>query len=94
MKGRRKRSKPELLLEFLSFCRNERASTHIMYGVNTSYEVEHKYLEACTRAGLLDVREDGNKKKYKTNESGKKVLELGESFMKQIKEVLEYLRED
>ena len=77
-----KRTNLEITAEILSFCKQPRTKTHVMYNTNLSWQMLQKYLSQLQTRGLLEVHH--SQTKYATTQKGLK-------FVEKWKELLELL---
>ncbi len=80
-----KRSKFEIISEILLSCSNSGTNiTKIVYRVNLNFKVAQQYLDYLVQNELIEVIENGKKKKYVATEKGRdfvrKFREINESL--------------
>ena len=68
-----KRTNLEITAEILSFCKQPRTETHMMYRTNLSWQMLQKYLSQLQTRGLLEVHH--SQTKYATTQKGLKFVE-------------------
>ena len=77
-----KRTNLEITAEILSFCKQPRTKTHVMYNTNLSWQMTQKYLSQLQSLGLLKIHHSVTK--YATTQKGLK-------FVKKWKELVDLL---
>ena len=75
-----KRTNLEITAEILSFCKQPRAKTHVMYNTNLSWQITQKYLSQLQSLGLLEAHH--SKTKYTTTRKGLKFVEKWRELIK------------
>ena len=81
------RNKLEITRDILLAAGNEGSrKTHIMYGANLSYKLLKRYLEAVSKAGLI---ERNGESFYEITEEGKLFLKLYSDYEEKRKEIRE-----
>jgi len=68
-----KRTNLEITAEILSFCKQPRTKTHVMYNTNLSWQMLQKYLSQLQSLDLLEVHHSVTK--YATTQKGLKFVE-------------------
>ena len=68
-----KRTNLEITAEILSFCKQPRTKTHVMYNTNLSWQMLQKYLSQLQTRGLLEIHHSVTK--YATTQKGLKFVE-------------------
>jgi predicted transcriptional regulator len=68
-----KRTNLEITAAILSFCKQPRTKTHVMYNTNLSWRMTQKYLSQLQSLELLEVHH--SQTKYATTQKGLKFVE-------------------
>lgn len=71
----KRRDRLFIMAEILTIAKDGSLKTQIMYRANLSFAQLNEYLTVLTKMNLLEIKNENNKKIYKTTAKGDKYLE-------------------